>query len=66
MLGAAIVVVLVVDPWLARSFGFALSSLATLGLLLFTRPWGDAIGPGCPGASLRSARPSPSRSRPRR
>ena len=37
VLGAAIVVLLVVDPWLARSFGFALSSLATLGLLLFTR-----------------------------
>ena len=44
VLGAAIVVVLVLDPWLARSFGFALSSLATLGLLLFTRPWGEAIG----------------------
>ena len=48
MLGAAIVVVLVVDPWLARSFGFALSSVATLGLLLFTRPWGDAIGARLP------------------
>ena len=48
VLGAAIVVVLVVDPWLARSFGFALSSLATLGLLLFTRPWGDAIGARLP------------------
>ena len=49
VLGAAIVVVLLVDPWLARSFGFALSSLATLGLLLFTRPWGDAIGARLPG-----------------
>jgi len=48
VLGAAIVVVLVVDPWLARSFGFTLSSLATLGLLLFTRPWGDAIGARLP------------------
>jgi competence protein ComEC len=48
VLGAAIVVVLVVDPWLARSFGFALSSLATLGLLLFTRPWGDAIAARLP------------------
>ena len=48
VLGAAIVVVLLVDPWLARSFGFALSSLATLGLLLFTRPWGDAIGARLP------------------
>ena len=43
VLAGAIVVVLVVDPWMARSFGFALSALATLGLLLFTRPWGDAI-----------------------
>ena len=48
VLGAAIVVVLVVDPWLSRSFGFVLSSLATLGLLLFTRPWGDAIGARLP------------------
>ena len=43
VLSGAIVVVLLVDPWMARSFGFALSALATLGLLLFTRPWGDAI-----------------------
>ncbi|MFC7491933.1 MULTISPECIES: ComEC/Rec2 family competence protein [unclassified Knoellia] len=43
VLSGAIVVVLVIDPWMARSFGFALSALATLGLLLFTRPWGDAI-----------------------
>ncbi len=48
VLGAAIIVVLVVDPWLARSFGFALSSVATLGLLLFTRPWGEAIGARLP------------------
>ncbi len=43
LLGGAIVVLLVLDPWLARSFGFALSALATLGLLLFARSWGDAI-----------------------
>lgn len=43
VLAGAIVVVLVIDPWMARSFGFALSAQATLGLLLFTRPWGDAI-----------------------
>ncbi len=42
-LGAAIVILLVLDPWLARSYGFALSTLATLGLLLFARPWSDAI-----------------------
>ena len=49
VLAGAIVVVLVVDPWMARSFGFALSALATLGLLLFTRPWGDAIARRLPG-----------------
>ena len=48
VLAGAIVVVLVVDPWMARSFGFALSALATLGLLLFTRPWGDAIAAHLP------------------
>ncbi len=48
VLGAAVVVVLVLDPWLARSYGFALSCLATLGLLLFTRPWGEAIGTRLP------------------
>ncbi|WP_286960889.1 ComEC/Rec2 family competence protein [Arsenicicoccus sp. UBA7492] len=43
-LGAAIVVLLCYDPWLARSYGFALSSLATLGLLVFATPWGERIG----------------------
>ncbi|MDO5626715.1 MAG: ComEC/Rec2 family competence protein [Mobilicoccus sp.] len=42
-LGGAIVVLLLVDPWLGRSFGFALSVLATLGLLLFARPWSVAL-----------------------
>ncbi|MGG5257504.1 ComEC/Rec2 family competence protein [Phycicoccus avicenniae] len=48
VLGGAVLVVLVLDPWLARSFGFALSTLATLGLLLFTRPWGEAVGARLP------------------
>jgi competence protein ComEC len=43
LLGGAIVVLLVLDPWLARSYGFVLSALATLGLLLFARPWADAV-----------------------
>jgi competence protein ComEC len=38
-LSAAVVGLLVVDPWLARSFGFALSVLATLGLLVLAPPW---------------------------
>jgi len=43
VLGAAILVVLVLDPWLARSYGFALSTLATLGLLVFAGPWGATL-----------------------
>lgn len=42
-LGAAIIVILTIDPWLARSYGFVLSTLATLGLLLLAGPWGEAI-----------------------
>ena len=40
-LSGAVLILLCIDPWLSRSFGFALSTLATLGLLLFARPWGD-------------------------
>ncbi|WP_237565362.1 ComEC/Rec2 family competence protein [Ornithinimicrobium cavernae] len=42
-LATAVLVLLCWDPWLARSHGFALSTLATLGLVVFARPWGDAI-----------------------
>nr|WP_281497316.1 ComEC/Rec2 family competence protein [Ornithinimicrobium sp. F0845] len=42
-LAAAVLGLLCWDPWLARSYGFALSTLATLGLVVFARPWGDAI-----------------------
>ena len=52
-LGAAIIVLLCWDPWLARSFGFALSSLATLGLLLFAASWGEVIGRWLPGPTRR-------------
>ncbi|GAA4148211.1 hypothetical protein GCM10023068_24420 [Leifsonia shinshuensis] len=37
-LALAVVVLLVRDPWLARDYGFALSVLATGGLLLLARP----------------------------
>ena len=48
-LSAAVVGLLVVDPWLARSYGFALSVLATLGLLLFAGALDPSRGPaGCP------------------
>ncbi|QFG68055.1 DNA internalization-related competence protein ComEC/Rec2 [Ornithinimicrobium pratense] len=42
-LGAAVIGLLCLDPWLARSYGFALSTLATLGLVLWARPWGRAM-----------------------
>ncbi len=38
VLALAVIVVLVADPWLARDFGFALSVLATSGLLLVAGP----------------------------
>ena len=47
-LGASVVVLLVIDPWLARSYGFALSVLATAGLLMFARPWGEALAARLP------------------
>ncbi|MGN6272800.1 MAG: ComEC/Rec2 family competence protein [Protaetiibacter sp.] len=40
----AVVVLLVVDPWLARSYGFALSALATAGLLLLAAPLAGVLG----------------------
>jgi competence protein ComEC len=48
-LSAAVVTLLVVDPWLARSYGFALSVLATLGLLLFAGRWSRAMSRRLPG-----------------
>jgi competence protein ComEC len=35
----AVLVLVLVDPWLARSPGFVLSTLATAGILAFGRPW---------------------------
>ena len=37
-LAAAVVVLLVIDPWMSRNFGFALSVLATAGLLILAPP----------------------------
>jgi len=42
-LGGATVGLLLVDPGLARSAGFALSVLATAGILLLGPPWRDAL-----------------------
>ncbi|WP_160329730.1 ComEC/Rec2 family competence protein [Microterricola viridarii] len=43
-LGLATLVLLALDPWLASSYGFALSALATAGLLLLTAPLASALG----------------------
>ncbi|SNV22334.1 ComEC family competence protein [Dermatophilus congolensis] len=42
-LAAAILLLLSFDPWLARSYGFALSVLATAGIVLFARSWSEGI-----------------------
>ncbi|MGD8151107.1 DNA internalization-related competence protein ComEC/Rec2 [Ornithinimicrobium sp. Y1694] len=47
-LGVAVILLLCSDPWMGRSYGFALSTLATLGLVLWSRPWGDAIASRLP------------------
>lgn len=56
-LAGSVVVLLCWDPWLARSYGFALSVLATLGLLVLARPWGERIGALLP-SPLRSWGPA--------
>src|SRR5689334_7082694 len=42
-LGAAVLLLLLVDPWLATSPGFALSALATAGILWFAPGWRDRM-----------------------
>lgn len=42
-LGTAVLVLLLADPWLARSPGFALSVLATGGILVLAPVWRDAM-----------------------
>ncbi|MGY2874269.1 competence protein ComEC [Marmoricola sp. URHA0025 HA25] len=42
-LGVAVLGLLLVDPWLARSVGFALSVCATAGILVLGPPWRDAL-----------------------
>ncbi|MGP3536576.1 ComEC/Rec2 family competence protein [Microbacterium sp. RD1] len=44
VLCAAVSVLFVLDPWLALSLGFALSTTATASLLVLTRPIGTALG----------------------
>jgi competence protein ComEC len=44
----AVLVLLLLDPWLARSPGFLLSTLATAGILVFGRPWREALATWMP------------------
>ena len=46
--GAAILLLVLIDPWLARSYGFALSVLATTGLVLLGAPWTDRFATWLP------------------
>jgi competence protein ComEC len=43
LLCVAVLVLLTIDPWLSRSYGFALSVLATGGLLLLARPLAEVM-----------------------
>lgn len=40
----AVAVLVLLDPWLARSLGFALSTLATVGILWWAGDWTRAMG----------------------
>jgi competence protein ComEC len=42
-LAAAVLTLVLIDPELARSYGFALSVLATAGLLVLAPPWRDRL-----------------------
>lgn len=43
VLSLAVTVLLVIDPWLSMSLGFALSAAATCSLLLLSRPLADGL-----------------------
>lgn len=42
-LGVAVLMLMLFDPWLATSIGFALSALATAGILFLAPGWRDAL-----------------------
>ncbi|WP_375384225.1 ComEC/Rec2 family competence protein [uncultured Microbacterium sp.] len=50
ILTLAVTILLVGDPWLAGSLGFALSTVATASLLLFARPLALGLSRGLPRA----------------
>ncbi|GAB3034356.1 ComEC/Rec2 family competence protein [Parafrigoribacterium mesophilum] len=48
VLSLAVIILLTIDPWLCRNYGFLLSVLATAGLLLLVRPLTALLGRGMP------------------
>ena len=50
MLSLAVIILLTVDPWLCRNYGFLLSVLATAGLLVLVRPLGALLSRWMPSA----------------
>ncbi|MFB4315400.1 ComEC/Rec2 family competence protein [Actinomadura sp. 21ATH] len=48
-LGAAVLVLVLLDPALARSYGFVLSVLATAGLVVLAPAWRERLGRRLPG-----------------
>lgn len=50
VLSVAVTVLLVLDPWLAASLGFALSVVATASLLLLARPLAEGLARALPRA----------------
>lgn len=54
-LGIGTLGLLLVDPWLARSWGFALSTTATAGILLLAPPWRDALARWLPRWAAEAA-----------
>ena len=58
-LGAAVLLLLLVDPWLARSPGFALSALATAGILWLAPGWRDRLAALAAALGRRGRRRAP-------
>ncbi|MFZ1411933.1 MAG: ComEC/Rec2 family competence protein, partial [Micropruina sp.] len=48
LLCVAVIGVLLIDPWMARSLGFTLSVLASAGIIWWARPWTDALATWLP------------------
>ncbi len=53
-LAGSVIALLVVDPWLARSYGFALSVAATAGIALGTRPVARRLARWCGRAAAHA------------